>query len=439
VIGAFNSVYTALQGFFSRSFWFATFLPVALFAALHLVIAVLSLGPIKLFGISLSLQNELPAAQLVSAGPAIIIILVVIGYALLPLMPRFRGLLDGSLLPPEVHDWLREARRAEANDTLDLISTTRADQSALKSLIADLDKTDGKLRAADKEARKLSSAPVVNVVESAERELKALKDAISAKAPMAAAADRAQSTVIAMLAVNNPDLTELVRRRAPALVTPQDAVLVSRTNHVSDRFEALLSEANREVAYRYGIVKTRIRVAGALENPRATSIGDARFVVERYAQDVYQVDFNFLWPRLLVAMKAEKADDPVLDAIENARATVDFAVLSLVLAASIPVLWLPVLLSRGGPAWLFLVIGAATPLVLRFFYELVFEGQLAFGDVVKTAIDKSRFLVLKMLRLAEPVSRSEERSLWTRIAQAEEDGRRADLLYTPAKPAQGQG
>src|SRR5262249_15642902 len=112
----------------------------------------------------------------------------------------------------------------------------------------------------------------------------------------------------------------------------------------------------------------------------------------------------------LVAMKGEKADDPMLEAVEQARSKVDFAVLSLVLAASIPAVWMPSLLARGGPAWLFFVIGAATPPDLMFFYELVFESQLAFGEVVKTAIDKSRFLVLKMLRLPEPLSRSEERS-----------------------------
>src|SRR5262249_48669580 len=148
------------------------------------------------------------------------------------------------------------------------------------------------------------------------------------------------------------------------------------------RLEELLAAAAREALYQYQIVQTRVRVAGALQHPRATLVGDAVFVVERYARDVYQADFDFLWPRLLVMMKAGKADDPMLDAVEAARSKVDFAVLSLFLAVSIPAVWLPTLLVRGGPAWLFLLIGAATPPVLAFFYELVFEGQLAFGEVV---------------------------------------------------------
>jgi hypothetical protein len=150
---------------------------------------------------------------------------------------------------------------------------------------------------------------------------------------------------------------------------------------------------------------------------------------------VYGVSFDFLWPRLLVAIRAEKADDPMLSAIEAARSQLDFAVLSVFLAASIPALWLPVILCRGGSALVFLVIGAATPPVLAFFFRLVFEAQLAFGEIVKTAIDRSRFLVLKMLRQPEPLSRGEERHLWVRIARAEEDGRMADLIYLPATPA----
>jgi hypothetical protein len=270
-------------------------------------------------------------------------------------------------------------------------------------------------------------------VQQADQALKSLKNAISAKKPMKAAAEAAQNAVLSALQVNNPSPATLDELRGSAL-TPEEATLSRRTNDVADLLEELLASAAREALYQYQIMQTRIRVAGALEHPRATLVGDARFVVERYARDVYQVDFDFLWPRLLVAMKAEKADDSMLDTIETARSKVDFAVLSLVLAASVPAVWLLTLLIRGGPAWLFLTIGAATPPALVFFNELVFEGQLAFGEIVKTAIDKSRFLVLKMLRQPDPLSRGEERRLWARIAEAEKDGRVADLVYFLSTP-----
>jgi hypothetical protein len=66
---------------------------------------------------------------------------------------------------------------------------------------------------------------------------------------------------------------------------------------------------------------------------------------------------------------------------------------------------------------------------------LAFEGQLAFADVIKTAIDQHRFLVLKTLRQPEPQSRADERRLWQQIKEAEADYRTTNLLY--AKPAGG--
>ena len=257
-----------------------------------------------------------------------------------------------------------------------------------------------------------------------------------ARGVMGPAATTARTTVLGALAKNNRESANLARLRmvdSVTPVTPEEGALCTRTSEAADQFEALLSTARQEAEYRYQIVQARVRVAAALENPRATLIGDARYVVESYAQEVYLTDFNFLWPRLLVAIRAEKADDPVLTAIENARAQSDFAVLSLVLAASVPAVWLPALLAYGVQAWLFFAIGAATPLALRFFYELVFENQLAFGDVVKSTIDRSRLSVLKMLNLPQPTSRSEERALWERIRLAEADGRTADLVYLPAK------
>jgi hypothetical protein len=138
---------------------------------------------------------------------------------------------------------------------------------------------------------------------------------------------------------------------------------------------------------------------------------------------------------MVAAMKAAKADDPDLEAIDNARSAIDFATLSLFLTASVPLLWLPVIMVTRNHAWLFLAIGFSTPPVLMFFHNLAFEAQLALSEVAKVNIDRSRLLVVQTFRQPEPRSRSEERLLWQRIAAAEEDPRRAELLYVmPPKP-----
>jgi hypothetical protein len=73
----------------------------------------------------------------------------------------------------------------------------------------------------------------------------------------------------------------------------------------------------------------------------------------------------------------------------------------------------------------------ASPLLLQFFFRLAFESQLAFANVVSTAIDSGRFAVFGMLRVQEPSSRSEERALWGRIAG------NGELLYAPQEASRG--
>ena len=429
MISAFNSVYTALRGFFSQGFWFANFLPVALFFALHLLVAVAVLGSLSLAGITVSFQGVI--GDTTTAAPAIIVGLIVLAYALQPLMPHFRGLLDGSQLPAWLHQWVRPQRLAFARATRRSIKAAFDDLGALNDLRTDVHADNGTLRTDYRLALRQPDATNEAVLTAARTALQALQDALSATAPLMPKATAAQDAVLAALAANSPDADAMRANGRPA----DEFDRAAATNEVADDLEESISEAAREADYRYNILRTRNRVVEALDSPRATWVGDARFVVEAYSKAVYDVEFEFLWPRLLAAIRAEKADDPMLTAIDAARAQADFAVLSVFLAASVPVVWLPVILSRGGPAWLFLVIGAATPPVLGFFYRLVFEAQLAFDHIVKTAVDRSRFLVLKMLRQPEPLSRSAERRLWAQIRDSAEDVRAADLAYVPQPAA----
>jgi hypothetical protein len=428
LIGAFNSVYTTLKGFLSQEFWFSTFLPVALFAGVHAILANVVFGRVNILGFELKLDES--ASESATQTTLIIIALVVIAYALMPLLPLFRGLLDGSFLPSFVHDALRDRRLSAARDARADLDAARNEAGAIDHVWEDAHADAGALRTRYTAALMLGTATDDARVKAAESSLATLNKALLTPGSLKQAVFDAERDVLAALAVNNPSRRDLIKTRRPNTVPTTELRTADATNDIADRYEELLGEARREARYRYQILRTRNRVVTAIDIPRATLVGDARMVVERYPFDVYKVDFEFLWPRLLVAMKARKADDPMLEQIEMARAKVDFAVLSLVLASTIPLVWLPVILQRAGSPWLFLGIGVATPLVLAFFYRLVFESQLAVGDMVKPVIDDSRFLVLKMLRQAEPASRSEECQLWRRIALAEADVRRAELFYT---------
>ena len=435
MITAFNSAYQALRGFFSQGFWFATFLPVAVFTTLHLVVAIAVLGSVGLLGMTVSFQRV--SGDTTTASTLIVAAVIVIGYALQPLVPHLRGLLDGSQLPAWLHQWLRPQRLARAREMRRNLKQTLDDMGAMVDLHDDAHDLDGALRTAYRAALQRPDGGNEAPVKTAKKALRTLQDALSRPAPLAPLALAAQEAVIAALQTNNPDPDSLIAARSGVghATSTEDQRIAVDTNQVADELEEHINEAQREAIYRHQVLRDRSRIVGALDAPRATQMGDARFVVESYAKSVYGVDFHFLWPRLLVAIRDQKGDDPILSTIEAARAQVDFAVLSVFLTVTVPVVWGPIILVYGGPAWLYLAIGAATPLALNFFYDLAFEAQIAFGDIAQTAIDRSRFLALRMLHQADPPSRGEERRIWARIAGADADGGSTELLYVTAAAA----
>jgi len=190
----------------------------------------------------------------------------------------------------------------------------------------------------------------------------------------------------------------------------------------------LLEQAPAEARHRFQFLSehTRGLAVREFEDPQATRIGDARVVAERYSEDVYQAEFEYLWPRLQLMVPA---NDPVAERIGAARAQVEFAVLSLLLMLSVPVVWLPLLALTTRTPWLLLGIGAAAPMFAGFFYQLVFVSQVALGEVVKVAIDRYRLDVIKMLHQPRPATLSGERELWRQLGAAGRRGIVSDLIY----------
>jgi hypothetical protein len=188
----------------------------------------------------------------------------------------------------------------------------------------------------------------------------------------------------------------------------------------------LLADAATEARHRFNVFSARY-ASLALDDPQATRIGDARMMAESYSAKVYRVDFDYVWPRLQLAFPDQGT---FLDRIVAARSQIDFAVLSLALMITVPVVWLPVLALTAQSPLLFLGVGSLAPLLAGFLYELVVQSQIAFGEVVKTAVDKFRLDVLtKILHQPLPATRAVERDIWHRLQTAEELGDLADLTY----------
>ena len=420
MIGAFNTIYTALQGFLSRDFWTSTFAPVAFFAAIHTLIAT-ALSQSFTFA---ALTSD--ASPLAKNLVLVVLGLVLVGYLVQPLLPLLRGLLDGSLLPAVIHDWLLVNRRPAINAEQSALTASLTMRTSLRTFAAELQDPTGAYRVAYVASQSLRTATRVDVVEKAEAEIEFLGSLMIRNAfPSRSQLDGARAAVLAALLLNDPSL--------PA--GSADGALSLRLSEAADRLQDRADAAVQMAEADYDSRMARLRVADALRQPQATALGDARFVAERYSEDVYAVSFDFIWPRLVLAIRADAKDDPCNAAIEQGRARCDFAILSVVLSCSVPLFWLPFMLLRGGPGWLFLIIGGGTPAVVQFFYRLAFEAQLAFADIIKTTIDRHRFLVIKMFRQPMPASRNEERLTWALIRNAEQNAALAYLSYVTADAA----
>jgi hypothetical protein len=424
MIGAFNTVYSALQGFLSRDFWATMFVPVALFAALHTLVAE-QLGLIALT------WNDVvsPDAGTFAKSLTLIMLgLVLVGYLLQPLLPLFRGLADGSLLPGPLQSWLLNSRRSTLTPEQDRLRVAQSQEAGLTRCFNDIGSDDGPVHHAYVHAGQLAPALARPALAD---EARAMIDALTrllatGRPPAVAQMNQASDAVLRMLAANNPTL-----RPAAHAVPDADQSLSIRTDQIANDLLDLAQRAANEAKAARERIEARMRLSNAIEQPRPTALGDARFVAERYPQDVYAVRFDFLWPRLVLALRNDAKDDACLAAIDQGRARCDFAILSCVLSLSLPVVWLPYLLTRPGHGPLFLIIDGAAPLIAGFFYRLAVETQLGLADAVKATIDRHRIRVLKSFGQPPPASRGEEQLVWQRIAAAEDNSDLAFLAYAP--------
>jgi hypothetical protein len=424
-----NNIISTFQGFFSRAFWFGSFLPVALVAAVHGLFAWLRYPewfPLK--------QWLTASFDSLTLFPAVFAALVVLAYALTPLIPLFRGVLDGSLLPEWIYDWLRRERvvfvRAVRANVRAALETSAAYDRLLKRTVEEL-------RAARAAGLHAGGPPQRNLVEAAESSIKPLRKQIEAGAtPPIEDARRVVDTLAAALR----------DRPLPAPPPPPDPALARRLDACHDLLIRLLNYARAEANHRFKALTVRHSTVLAIETPQATGMADARWLTERYSFNAYKVDFDYLWPRLQLVLPpssgeaASKPEGAFIDRMGWTRSQVDFAVLSLALVLTVPAVWLSLLYVTASSPWPFVALGIASPFVAFFFYRLAVESEMAFGEVVKAAIDRYRLELLKTLHQPPPATLLDERQIWQTLRRAEESRDVHDLIYRypsdQARPAQ---
>jgi hypothetical protein len=414
---------TTFQGFFTRAFWFGSFLPVALFAFLHLVIAWVAFGN---EAVPLQKWLTLDPTKL-TLFPTIFAGLVVVSYALSPMLPLFRELLDGSALPDWLHEPLRRERKREAPPIRDKVEAAERLLNHCRDIRETLVARVAKARA-DGVANAPGALPNRPQIHAALGAADRLRHKLEHDQPLTSAdVSDAVDELIAALEANDSSL--------PA--SAPNAQLSADLSKAGEAIFRLVANCEREAAHLEFALRTRhSRIA--FDNPQATQMADARFLTESYCLNVYNVDFSYIWPRLQLVLPEQGSQGQVgsyNDRLVAARSQVDFAVLSLALSLTIPLLWLPLLAWDGTSMPLFLGIGVGAPLLAAFFYQLAVESQFEFGEVIKTAIDKYRFAVLKDLQQPLPPTLVAERELWHNLRVAEQTPKQTDLFYHHKPPS----
>jgi hypothetical protein len=416
-----NEIIGVFKGFFSRAFWFGSFLPVAIFGFIHLAIAWWVLPDVPLA------EWAKANASTLTYFPVTFAALIVLAYALTPLVPLARGLLDGSLLPERWHDALRSEHMTTARAVRRKINEAFALFNELGYLnskqIADIWTARGRGNAAGGITDEAAIDQATRAIGTLQRRFDtgdlpgkdALKDGVD--------------KLVAALQIN---ATELPAGPAPTAAQRNAA---QRLDAAQLQLVELLKDAEADAEHRYHALETR-HSRLAYDNPQATRMADTRVLMESYPAKAYGVDFAYIWPRLQLVIPQQAAQGEGAsfgEKLAAARSQIDFAVLSLALALTIPLIWLPYLAWTADNPTKFLVIGAAAPLVAAFFYHVAVESQIAFGEVMKTAIDSHRLKLLSdNLRQPLPATLSAERELWGRL-QGIDQVRAYELVYRHPK------
>jgi hypothetical protein len=400
---------TAFLGYFkdlfSRAFWFGSFLPLAIFAATNFVLAC------RTFPTMVRAEDWLSSStDKWTALPITVVVLIVLTYVVSPLVKVVHGILVGTMLPDFIHDFLRRQRSREMSVKLRTLTEARDQLIKIRRLT---DNGIAAMAAARQQGQLTQNSNPSPTFANVRTDVSALE------------MNLAQGKHVDLEAMATT-LGSMERELQAA-----DARNCADLRDAQRRMIAVLWDARRSAGYHFINLKSRCRGL-ALHEPRATRIGDARANVQRYTVDVYNADFDYMWPRIQLAMSK---DVDLRDRILAAEGQVDFAALSLALLAILPIIWIPLFAIYATSIYPLLIMGAAVPVVALMLYEVLFSSEIAFGAVVKVVVDRYRLDLLTVLKQPLPATLSAERQMWEQLSVIDDGVRGRDLKY---RHTQGQ-
>src|ERR1043165_4065129 len=380
----FGTVVDKIQSLLSRSFLLGNFFPVLVFAIINLVIAWLAVdGFAELIGTKWLTD----ATTFSTVTAASLVAVAIVAFMVAPLIPVMRRMLQGELLVPKfIRDSQISVYRAAAQQADEARRVAGRDYSFFELKVQEAANRFEAARAAQA-PRNLDRA----TLDSAQRAFEDLVHDIASKDQDPVPRERLPDR-------NKTD--EAVKQIAAALAQyPMNPQQANYAADIAVILETMQGEFNRNLSAAKTLSYRLLQVAEAeartnfvLDDIRPTQVGNSRAAMEQYPSIAYQVEYEFLWPRLRMVLPNDKT---IAAAVETATAQLDFSVLMTVFFAVSAAIWIPVLGVTSTSLALYTIVGLLLPLLTIFFYELVHETQKALRNVMETAIDALRFDVLK--------------------------------------------
>lgn len=411
----FGQVLDKLDTWFGRAFLLSRYFPCLLFAAANTLIACLEFA---------TLRPPVLAALRAADSIAMVVNLViglaaiaVVAYVLSPVGQAVTRLLEGEFLP----GWL--------TGSLVLFQTIRSDAAARRlkevfqrrTALPDEASITARLAAARRMGARHRAVPDSDAITRADNALDPLRAARELRRSISGGELIAAVEIMADALRSNCAET----RQLKAPVNPKHHAAVEQLDRLHHELtDQLLVYAHHIAEEAEARVDTQNERLFGQEELAPTRLGNEAAALRRYCRTRYGIEFDFFWPRFQLAIQK---NDKLSAAIVTAKIQFDFAIFSLALTAASTAAWIMILVLTGQTELpLFLVVLFGLPMS-RFWLWVVHESYRDFADVVRGAIDISRFDLLDALRYPLPPGSEAEKQIWNRAARQAQHGYASEL------------
>lgn len=402
--GAFGQIVGTIDSWLGRSFLLARFFPWLLFAAANLAMAAVEVPGVRKWLLTFYRSEDTAARAL---DVAIILSgIAAVAYTLSPATQAVTRLLEGQGLPRWIAEpllvfrALGRERLSERGQRLfqrraslprppavrTRLAAARAGGVALaeitdRAAIEAAAKSVDELRAIQLLNRPIEAGRLALAVELVCFALSRNCAELVLLAPQTPAADFARAEQLQGLYVFVKDVI------APYAAT----VAEGQESHVFEAQQSLYGQA--ELA--------------------PTRLGNDVAALRSYCLTRYRFDFDFLWPRLQLAL----TDAKLVDGLRSARIQVDFSILCLTLTGLFVIGWLVALALAGHSLWSLLAVAGVGPPLIGVWLWMVHESYAAYAEVARGTVDLARFDLLKALRRPLPETLDQEGEVWEAVVR----------------------